>query len=336
METGVFSQIKRTLEGSKKIAILPNPKKKEDSFASSLVLMSFLRKLNKDVSLIETNNYYSQQEPQLISNRNNKNNYFVLTLNKDISRIYYKKEGPKIKLYFTPKDQEILPEDFNFAPVVTSFSSFNTFRAVSQTDLLISLGFKNFQEIEDTLSEGEENFFFQAKIINIDNSQDNEKFGEINLVKPGLSLADIVDEILKEIKEPKNEFFKNNISLPIKNLRLFKKVIERFNYLEEIGIYFSYLKRADFEETMTDSLALKEVIEKIRKNFNSPDFLIFWESTFSNPEPRTFGVFYLKNEGLVKKISEKFLTQRKGRSGIFLIEKSDIESALKSFINSLK
>lgn len=318
-----FVQIKKAIESANKIAILPNIKKKEDSFASAQSLFLFLKNLKKDVSLIDQNNPANSFFPT-----QSKQNRFIISLDKDISQIYYKKENSKIKLYFTPKNQKLKPTDFKLISVEDN--GFLDETSKNESDLLFVLGFKNFQEIEEAVSVNGINPFFQAKIINIDNTHENEKFGEINLVEPSLTLTNIIEKLIENLTKNKN------FSLPIKELGLFKKVVERFRFSKELGVYFSYLKKDDFQETKTDSSDLKEVINKIKINFDSPDFFIFWESAFSNPEPRIFGAFYLKNEDLAEKISKKFPTQRKGKSGLFLINQNNIELLFKKFLEDLK
>lgn len=183
-------EIKQTIDQAKNIYIIPQQNNESESIVCALALFYTLKELNKNVNLLIDNlspkfNFLVPSLDFVSYPRN-----LVISIPKksgDISQVYYEKGEETLKIHLTLDKGVIKKEDVSF------------YFTEAKPDLIITLGVQSFKK---QLLERLDSFAFlmESPILNIDNKQENEKFGKINLIEES-SLSEIIINLIKSINE---------------------------------------------------------------------------------------------------------------------------------------
>ena len=240
----------------------------------------------------------------------------------------------------------------------------------AKPDLIITLGMQNFKkQLEKKFDSF--GYLLGSPILNIDNSQNNEKFGQENLIEQR-SMSEIVLDVIKLIDEKpiaKNvancllagltiyyENFKSpktteNVFLLASDLMKkgadnrqitdsLQKTSEKEMFL--LGKVFKNLQQNNkfyvsvLESADTDRFSQSEVnysLEKIKNLGIQNDLLILWPST--NSDPVTKGFLYSKNQELLNKAAFLFGTLNKNGFALLTLTQADVNKAKEEIIKSI-
>jgi nanoRNase/pAp phosphatase (c-di-AMP/oligoRNAs hydrolase) len=362
-----YQDAKQLISESKNICVLParnashsdasGPFEKSESVSSALALFYTLKELNKNVNLIISefpeNLNFLVPSLDFISFPKN----FVISIPKntaDVSQIYYEKNEENLKIHLTIDKGNIKKESLSF------------YYSDPKPDLIITLGVKDFQkELSKLDSFG---FLLDAPILNIDNEQNNIKFGKINLVEEK-SISEIVLELIKNLGE--NLVSKNsancllaglvdcydNFRSPKTNSEVFQtasyltskgaehsEIVKRFFRPQEIaqnflGTIFSNLQKDErgIYFSLLDSPDFQNfdeaqvvlTVEKIKTLPLQNDLLVLWKSHNSGPTIKGFLVS--KNADLIEKLANK--GENKNGWIYFSIPEEDLNLAKEKILN---
>ena len=195
-----FSQAKNLIERSQSILILPPQEIDGDTLSSSLALFSTLKKLGKNVNVLigevpEKFKFLDDLRPKTAED-------FVISINtngKEISKMRYERNNGDLKIYLTIDKGEIKTKDISFP-------------AISQTpNLLITVGVGSLSDIGGPFEQNSR-LFSETPILNIDNHPSNENFGEVNLVDPTSSSAEILTNLIRFMESEDEAFLDANIA----------------------------------------------------------------------------------------------------------------------------
>lgn len=159
-----------------------------EAIASTLALFYTLKGLNKNVNLIiddlPENLKFLAPSLDFISYPKN----FVVSIPNNvaqISQIYYEKNNEALKIHLTLESGNIKKDNIAF------------YFAETKPDLIITIGIKDYQK---ELSGRMDSFGFllNSPILNIDNGQDNKKFGKINITD-SCSLSETILNLIKPL-----------------------------------------------------------------------------------------------------------------------------------------
>ena len=110
------------------------------------------------------------------------------TKKNQIENVRFKQEGDKLNVYVTPKEGLIEPKDLNFGPERHRF------------DLIIVLGAAELSDVGDFFEKNTD-IFFELPIINIDNSINNDNYGQLNLIDiKACGISEIIADVFIETK----------------------------------------------------------------------------------------------------------------------------------------
>ena len=178
-----FSKAKQLIESSQRISVLPSPnsESKSDSLAAGLALFYSLKKLNKNVNLITKNSTTENGALQESKNFAQSQGDFLIAIkekNVKLSQLFYEKTEDGLNLYLKTAGGKLKKEDIFLTEM-------------DNTELLITLGVKKINEISEKIAK-------QYKyLVNIDNDDKNEHYGQANIVNPNTaSLSEIVFDFL--------------------------------------------------------------------------------------------------------------------------------------------
>ena len=188
----LFQEAKNLIDQSKYIYILPS----EENIASALALFYTLKELNKNVNLIideipEKLRFLTPSLDYISYPRN-----FILSIpsaSAEISQLRYEKSEKDLKIYLAISKGNIKKNDVSF-----SFTE-------PKADLLITIGKKeldNKNRLENIVLEN-------SPVLNIDNQEDNKKFGKVNLLELKSFLTEIIYNLIGSINE---KIIKKNIA----------------------------------------------------------------------------------------------------------------------------
>lgn len=168
-----------------------------DSIASALVMSIFLEKLNKKHDIVcATNDFESNVKflkgIEKIKTTFESLNKFIVKLdlsNSNVREFSYDIKDGFLNIYITPEKGSFSTRD-----VKTQSSDF-------KYDLIIVLDSRDLASLGRVFEEQSE-FFYKVPIINIDNSAQNENFGQVNLVDlTSCSVSEMLYKLLKNIDE---------------------------------------------------------------------------------------------------------------------------------------
>jgi nanoRNase/pAp phosphatase (c-di-AMP/oligoRNAs hydrolase) len=191
-----FQQLAQILDKSKNVLILTAENPSGDVICSAWAFYFFLqkRKIETTIALTdefkEIERYSFLPKPEKITDNIHGSQDFLLLFNtkyNNISNVRTEKEGDEFKIFITPEKGSIDPRDFSFVPSKFKF------------DLLVIFGSSDKESIGKIYAESPD-IFYEVPMINIDNKNDNENFGQINLVNmTASSVSEIVAENLEKI-----------------------------------------------------------------------------------------------------------------------------------------
>ena len=321
-----YEQAKKLIQESKSIHILPAQNLRADSFSASVALFYALKKLDKKVYLILDK---APSELRFLS-QNFQNNPslqdFTISIKEKetkVSQVSYEKIENELKIYLkTSNGRMIRKEDVYFE----NDDSVQD-KLFSDSDLLITLGIRDFTEVENNF---QNNF---SNILNIDNQIENTEFGKINLKeRPDTMLSDIIVRLLKTIKQ---ETYQENNYLESPQFSLFEKILKKIKIKGEGNIACVILENKDFEETNSNSSDLSFSLMKLKNELSSiKEFLILWQEKDSPIITKC--IFYSPNNMLGEKILERFEGKRKGNGILFFIREEYMPEARDKILKIIK
>jgi len=361
---GLF-QAKKLIDDAQSVFILTSKNPGVDSLGSALSLSYTLNNLGKIV------NFFPEQIPKkyspLFPSKTIPEEFVISIKGKEISELYYEKENQIFNIFLCSKNDKIKKQDIKFiAPQERN-------AARQESDLLITIGIERLEELED-FYEKNFKFFYQTPILNVDNKLLNNKFGNINLIFDNLPISVISAKLINAFKKEPGENIKTwllagiiefsqkreinqevleSISDLTKADLNYQKIINFFNSKEkssqtkllEIALKkltlfkanhfpFIYITKKDFENSNSTPKDLGFVLEQlINKFFGFSSFLLLWETNAPNNDIK--GVFYSLNNNTIRKISDYFNGEIKGKGIIFNTKERDINKAKTKLINAL-
>ena len=182
-----ISETKNLIADSKNIYLITSHE--PEAITSTLALFYTLKDLGKNVNLIlesvPENLKFLAPSLDFISYPKN----FVISIPNNvaqISQIYYEKNNDALKIHLTLDGGNIKKDNIAF------------YFSEAKPDLIITIGIKDYQkELSEKLNSF--GFLLDSPIVNIDNGQENKKFGKINIIG-ATSLTEIVLAVIKETK----------------------------------------------------------------------------------------------------------------------------------------
>jgi len=181
----ISEETKKIISEAKQVCIIPSKTNEPEATTAALALFYTLKEMGKNVNLmldsLPENLQFLTPSPAFISQPKN----FVISIPRqlaDISQIYYEKNDNDLKIHLTVGKGILKKEDISF------------YFSQAKPDVIITLGIQDFQNhLEKHLDSS--GFLLGCPIVNIDNSLDNKKYGQENLVKP-VSLSEITTEFI--------------------------------------------------------------------------------------------------------------------------------------------
>jgi len=165
------------VNSSNKIAVIPSKTAGLDAFAAGVGLYKMLKKMEKNVSFVYTGSIPKGCE-DLLPNEEISSDIFERELmvsinysNTPAAKVHYSTENDVLYLKVKPIDKE-----FNLNRVKSQIRGFDF-------DLVFTVGAQEMRDFGQTYRELKEEFD-SAKIINVDNTDKNARFGFINAVDP--------------------------------------------------------------------------------------------------------------------------------------------------------
>ena len=189
-------QIKNQIDSAESILLLVGEKAERDAIAASWGIAHLLESLGKKPLVVA--NYSNGKDldflkkPERTEKEIKGARDFVLSFNTKYNKIIdfrTEDKGENFEIYITPEKEAIDPRDFSFIPAKFKY------------DLVITLGCSDLEKLGD-MKEKNSDLFFEVPVVNIDNSNSNENFGQINLVDINApSVSEIVAELSKAFWE---------------------------------------------------------------------------------------------------------------------------------------
>lgn len=354
-------QVKKALLEAKNVLILTEEGAKEDILGAALALFFALKNLGKNINIPSIEEIPNQFA---FAAKNVEQKSFLISLEKDISQVYYEKDKKGIKLYLTPKNDEIYPENLLCKMVSAKPLLFKNGDNDFKPDTIIGIGLSKIEKRPGQTT------------INISNDSSSIETADINVSEKYPSSSQAMAYFLKEIDESlidqktancllsgvvasSDNFSDPQITqatLPTINwlikkggdldlvsniekewpafpTKLFTRTLKNLQSLKEKGIYYSTLEESDFHQSQSCSKDLAFVVEKIKKMLKIPSFLMLWKDSINGPY--TKGIFYSDDITLFKKICSNFEGISKNDGILFLVRESDISKALSSVLEKI-
>ena len=225
-----ITESKQFISEAKNIYLITS--KEPEAIASTLALFYTLKELNKNVNLIidtlPENLKFLAPSLDFISYPKN----FIISVPNNvasISQIYYEKNNDALKIHLTLESGNIKKDNISF------------YFSETKPDLIITIGVKNYAlELSEKLNSF--GFLLDSPVLNIDNGQDNKKFGKINLIGE-ISFSEIILGLTENINKESakclltgliiyTENFKNKLTAEI--LQTASDLMKKGANLEEI------------------------------------------------------------------------------------------------------
>jgi len=310
-------KIKEWINYYSDVVILTSKTGSENLEAGKALLLS-LRKLNKNATLLETEECSPKEATQKTTN-NPPQADFLISIKEGgskLSQLFYEKTSAGLNLFLKTDGKELKKEDIILKPL-------------KQEQLLITVGIDCYEKVPFSLKE-KSNF-----ILNIDNKTSNQWFGDINLIEYDKSLDEISFEITKVLGEM---FFEKEVQLNFPSpavMSLFKKALSGLNFNKKLDILIAKLSHFDFIESKAQIADIKFILEKLTSGFFSfESFLLLWEQNSSPLAVK--GVFYSKqNQENIEKIANVFPSEKKSNSLIFKTQNPGLQKTELQIINIL-
>jgi len=245
-----FERIKAYLKNYSEVLIFYSDQRDDFLAWLSLALFYSLKDFGKNAIILsqsfEKNVLFLEKNIPQINSSSRHPASFIISINEnsgfEISSLSYQKQGQNLNLFLT--GQGNLTKD-------------NILLKSNKTEaLLICLGAKDLNEIEGL---PEKTFL----VINLDNQNNNERFGQVNLVQPDYLLAEIVFTLITNLKnELKGKIVLALIFGFLKELFFNQNKITR-NQLEKINFLQKQLNFAEKNLLNQWLSVLKDKNEKI-------------------------------------------------------------------------
>jgi len=356
-----FLDIKSNIERARSIGIVTKNDANEDAIGATLALFFALKSAGKKA-------FFPVEEipgkiTEILKRKEHKK--FHISFKEDVSEVYYEKSTNGIDLYLTPKKDDVDEENFSYK--VVSGMEYLLNDDSSDYDILFTIGIGEFAEVEK-LCDSSLDQLYACTVINIDNSLNNQNYGEINMIEEKQSLSQTISCLIKSLGQEytnkevmslillgltssqKNIQNKKNIPT-IKWLlrnggelntntenrpktKLLESVLQNLTFLEEESIYISTISENNLLENKATSKDLAFAVEKVKNFFKIPSFLLLWESRTSPLSVK--GLFYSDQKGLVEKVAKNFKSISKGNGTMFLTEQNSIDSAKEKIMSCLR
>ena len=196
MELTSTKQLGDILNKSEKPLILLPQNPNGDSVSAGIAFYLFLQKKGSKATIafydpLESYKKFSflPQPEEIIQDISGARD-FILSFNTSHNKIIdvrTEKKKNAINIYITPEHGAIDPRDFSFVPAKFKYDS------------MIVIGSPDKESLGKTFEENPD-IFYEVPIINIDNHDTNDNFGQINLVDiTASSASEIIFDILEEI-----------------------------------------------------------------------------------------------------------------------------------------
>lgn len=195
-----FSQAKNLIEKSQNILILPPREINGDTLAGSLALFSTFKKMGKNANILIDE--VPEKFKFLDGWQSKTTGDFTISIDaagKEISKMRYERDNNDLKIYLTVNKGELKNKDVSF-PVVNQ-----------PLNLLVTIGIKSLNDVADFFEENSR-FLSETAILNIDNHQANENFGEVNLVDATSSSSEILTNFIRFMESEDEAFLDENIA----------------------------------------------------------------------------------------------------------------------------
>jgi|GEM_PF-2337221 len=337
-----IKKAKKLIEKHQNIHVLASPNFEKDSFPASLALFYALRQLGKNVSFLNKNfpekykfltkkeKFHPSQADFLVS---------IKEAGAKLSQLFYEKTESGLNLFLKTDGGELKQENITLQPLGGEI-------------LLITVGVQELNQVSGFLT-GK-----TYTVLNIDNSFENERYAQGNVVKEKIiSLSEIVFDLLCHIDENiitehiatalcagiaqrLKDFNLNDNSLSVLRcliekgaqikaissglfdkgfLKIFSRVLANIEKKE--NIISASIKQSDFLETETSPSDLSFSFQKLMTL--DAGFFCLWEQNSSPLKVK--GVFYSKDNETVKRIMGSFEGERKGNGFLFNTEEKDLK-----------
>jgi nanoRNase/pAp phosphatase (c-di-AMP/oligoRNAs hydrolase) len=177
MAADIFNQVIEQLNLGPNILIVLPDNSSGDNLAAGLALRSFLRKLDKEVTVASPSSPdskfsflegFDQVSIGLSITKN-----FVIELSTkhaQVDELSYKKESDKLAIYIKPKNGEFRDTDVSFNTADYPYSH------------IITIGIASLDQLGEFYTKNAE-MFFKTPIINVDYRAANEAYGQFNLIQ---------------------------------------------------------------------------------------------------------------------------------------------------------
>jgi len=183
-----LTESKQLIIDSKNIYLIAS--EEPGAITATLALFYTLKDLGKNVNLIidtlPENLKFLTPTLDFISYPKN----FVISVPNNvaqISQIYYEKNSDALKIHLTLENGNIKKDNISF------------YFAEAKPDLIITIGVKDYvKELSEKLNSF--GFLLESPILNIDNSQQNKKFGKINIIEEK-ALSEIIINLTEEVNK---------------------------------------------------------------------------------------------------------------------------------------
>ncbi len=346
-----IQKAKQIIDHHEDITILASPEFVFDSFPAALALCYSLKKLGKNVNLI--NQEFPEKYNFLVKEKLQPSQAdFLITVKENgsqISQVAYERTDKGLNIFLKTKNGQLKKEDIKT-------------QNIKEVGLLITIGINSFKVVNEVLN-GD-----PKTIINIDKDPENDAFGDVNIVKTNaLTFSKIVFSLIEELNHGS---FNSKITTALlagtlqeteglqsagtsegafrrvkfllekgadlkaiiknipniadkKGLHLLGRSILNSKLDKEKGLVSVILTKQDFKETNSQPADLKFMLRKINSGlFPFPNFVCLWEQTNSPTE--VLGVIYSKDIRNIEKFYPVFCHQKKGNAIIFRSDSKDI------------
>lgn len=198
MSLNPIEQFKKLLFSAKKVLILLPQNPNGDTISASWSFYFFLKE-NSIEATIAADDYQNNKSkfsflptPDDIRDNILGSRDFILSFNtkyNKINNVRTEQKENETLIYITPEKGRVDPRDFSFIPAKFKY------------DLVVCIGSPD-KESFGKIFEENPDIFYEVPIINIDNHNNNDNFGQINIIEmTSSSVSEMLFNIFNEIKE---------------------------------------------------------------------------------------------------------------------------------------
>ena len=185
IETYTKEQVQSFINDAQNIAVIPSKISGADAFTAGVGLYYMLKKLNKNVSLVYTGKF-----PEEVADIISKDEVFSEISNRELvievdysgtnaDKVHYKTDNNILQFRLGP-----VPKDFDRSKVKSSIKSFDF-------DLIFVLGVQHLRDLGGIYEQMKDEFT-SAKVVNIDNTKRNTRFGIMNIIDTDVDILSLL------------------------------------------------------------------------------------------------------------------------------------------------